>query len=151
MIIKTKRLTVRLSSDDEMRELISAEKDEILKQAYTEMLNASVKYPEKRQWFAMWLIEKDGKRIGELCFKGLSSDGSAEIGYGILPEFQNCGYASEAVKAVTDWALAEPYVKRITAETEEENAASKRVLIKSGFIPTGEYGEEGPLFERINQ
>lgn len=147
MILKTERLIIRAASDDEMRELIVNEKDEGLKQAYTEMLDMAIKYPESREWFAMWLIEDaDGKRIGELCFKGLSADGAAEIGYGIEPEFQNSGYATEAVKAVTAWALSQPGVCCITAETDESNIASQRVLIKTGFIAAGKYGEEGPIF-----
>ena len=35
-------------------------------------------------------------------------------------------------------------VSCVTAETEEINIASQRVLQKSGFRPTGEIGEEGP-------
>ena len=147
MILKTERLIIRAASDDEMRELIVNEKDEGLKQAYSEMLDMAIKYPESREWFAMWLIEDaDGKRIGELCFKGLSADGAAEIGYGIEPEFQNRGYATEAVKAVTAWAFSQPGVSCITAETDESNIASQSVLIKSGFIAAGKNGEEGPVF-----
>ena len=89
---------------------------------------------------------KDGTHIGELCFKGLSEDGNVEIGYGIAENYQNCGYATEAVSVLADWALNQPGVSCVTAETEEANIASQIVLRKSGFIPTGAIGEEGPLF-----
>lgn len=92
---------------------------------------------------------KDGTHIGELCFKGLSETGAAEIGYGIAAEYENCGYATEAVSAVTDWALAQPGVCCIKAETEKSNTASQKVLDKSEFTPTGKIGEEGPLFKRV--
>ena len=36
----------------------------------------------------------------------------------------------------------------ITAEAEEVNIASQKVLSKAGFVPTGEVGEEGPLYVR---
>ena len=72
--------------------------------------------------------------------------GGLKLGYGILPAFQNRGCATEAVKTITAWALSQANVRCIIAETEEDNAASKRVLLKSGFTPTGTYGEEGPLF-----
>ena len=99
--------------------------------------------------YAIWMIElKDGTHIGELCFKGLSEDGTAEIGYGIAEDYQGCGYATEAVSALVDWAFKQTGVMGITAETEESNIASQRVLAKAGFIPTGETGEEGPLFAR---
>ena len=147
MIIKTERLTIRLATDDEMRSLIDSETDEEMKKAYGEMLAGCLSEPEERQWYAAWFIElSNGQRIGDICFKGLSSDGCVEIGYGLLPEFFGCGYATEAVTAMVKWASNQPNVKRIEAETDPDNKASQRVLEKSGFVPTGEYGEEGPRF-----
>ncbi len=147
MILQTERMNIRLSSDDEMRELILNEKDEGMKQAYGEMFSCALENPGERQWYAVWFIEdKGGNRLGDLCFKGLSSDGNVEIGYGILPEYWGNGYMTEAVKAVSEWAFLQTGVNCITAETEEDNIASQKVLIKSGFIKTGEYGEEGPIF-----
>lgn len=147
MILETERLRIHPASDEEMRALIANEEDEGLKLAYGEMLAMAEKHPDCREWYAAWFIENtESERLGELCFKGLSAEGSAELGYGILPAFQNRGYATEAVNAVTAWALSDGKAKCITAETEEDNAASKRVLLKCGFAPTGAYGEEGPLF-----
>lgn len=146
-MIQTERLTIHPASDAEMRGLIAHTDDEGLKLAYTEMLTMAVENPQHRQWYAAWFIETpDGNRLGELCFKGLSANGTAEIGYGILPDFQNRGYATEAVKAVTNWALSQPGVNCITAETDADNLASQKVLLNCGFLATGEQGEEGPLF-----
>lgn len=146
-MLKTERLTIHPASDAEMRDLIDHTDDEGLKLAYTEMLTMALENPQYRPWYAAWFIENtDGQRLGELCFKGLSADGTAEIGYGILPDFQNRGYATEAVKAVTAWALSQPGVNCITAETEADNLASQKVLRSCGFLATGEQGEEGPLF-----
>ena len=47
-VIKTKRLRIRLSSDIEMEDLIANENDEVMNQAYTEMLNASINNPLTR-------------------------------------------------------------------------------------------------------
>lgn len=146
MLIKTERLTIRLASDDEMRQLIADENDEDIKQAYREMFEFSVSNPEKRQWYAAWFIEHDGLRVGDLCFKGLDTDGRVEIGYGLLPEFWGRGYATEAVRAIIQWALIQPGVIAIEAEIEVNNVASRRVLEKSGFVPTGQIGAEGPRY-----
>ena len=98
-------------------------------------------------WYAIWMIElKNGTHIGELCFKGLGADGMVEIGYGVSEEYEGKGYATEAVSAVVRWAIDQPGVARIEAETEAENIASQRVLEKCGFIATGSIGEEGPRF-----
>ena len=56
--------------------------------------------------------------------------------------------AAESESALVDWAFKQPGTVCVTAETEESNAASQRVLSKSGFTPTGEIGEEGPRFVR---
>ncbi len=145
--IKTERLTVRLAGDGEMRRLIFSEKDEGLRLAYGEMLSFSEKFPEERQWYAAWFIElPGGERVGDLCFKGIGPGGAVEIGYGLLEGYCGRGYATEAVSAAVRWAADQPGVSRIEAETEEENEASKKVLARCGFVPTGETGEEGPRF-----
>ena len=56
----------------------------------------------------------------------------------------------EAVEAATGWALAQPGVKRVYAETEPGNTASQRVLEKCGFVPSPYPGREGPGFFRSN-
>lgn len=146
-MIQTERLMIRAASDTEMRELIAKEPDEGVKAAYGEMLSLSIENPSLREWYAAWLITlTGGERVGELCFRGLPADGAVELGCGLLPDFWGKGYATEAVIAVTEWALKQPGVSRIEAEAEEDNLASLRVLEKAGFVPTGERGEEGPRF-----
>ena len=146
-MIRTKRLQIRLASDSEMRELIDRTDDPDLRLAYTEMFTLAKEHPDQRAWYGIWkiLLSDTETEIGDLCFKGLV-DGTTEIGYGIDPAFQRNGYATEAVTAMTHWALSQTDVKRIEAETDPENRASQRVLEKAGFLPTGTMGEEGPRF-----
>lgn len=146
-LVETSRLRIVLASDAEMTRLIAEEKDEEMKQAYREMLDGCLREPQNRRWFAAWFIElKSGERIGDLCFKGISRDGMVEIGYGLNPDNRGFGYATEAVRAMTEWAAAQPGVCVMEAETDPDNIASQRVLEKSGYHPTGEIGEEGPRF-----
>lgn len=148
-MIETNRLKIYAASQEQMKAFISEQAIDVLKEAYTEMLNGCLLHPEQWDWYAIWMIElKDGTHIGELCFKGLSDEGVTEIGYGIAEKYQCCGYATEAVSAVAGWALKQPDVMCVKAETQEDNIASQRVLEKSGFEPTGETGEEGPLYVR---
>lgn len=81
-----------------------------------------------------------------MCFKGLDSNGIAEIGYGISEQYRNNGYAAEAVKAVSEWALTQPGVNSVESETDPDYKASQRVLEKCGFVRNGKFGEEGPRF-----
>ena len=149
MIIETNRLRLKIASQDEMTRFIAQQTDEILKTAYREMLQGCLDHPDQWEWYAIWMIErKDGAHVGDLSFKGLNPDGSTEIGYGILEEYRNKGYASEAVDTAVRWALSRPDVTRMEAETEPYNRASQRVLEKCGFVPSGVMGEEGPRFVR---
>ena len=111
------------------------------------MLGGCINNPDQWEWYSIWMIElKDGTHIGELCFKGLDKNGIAEIGYGINDKYQNNGYATEAVKAVLEWAFTDPKVTVIEVETDAGNIASKRVLEKCGFVLNGKIGEEGSRF-----
>lgn len=148
-MIDTSRLKIYAASQEQMETFIAAQPVDVLKAAYTEMLDGCLLHPDQWEWYAIWMIElKDGTHIGELCFKGLTENGIAEIGYGIAEDYEGCGYATEAVLALTDWALMQSCVMCVMAETEESNIASQKVLNKAGFMPTGEMGEEGPLFAR---
>ena len=148
-MIETERLRVYPATREQMEAVIAAEIDEGLKAAYTEMLAGCLRHPEQWAWYAMWMIERrDGTHVGDLCFKGFTSNNTAEIGYGILDSYQGLGYASEAVSAAVAWAFQNPELQAVEAETDPENTASQRVLKKCGFTATGETGEEGPRFAK---
>ncbi len=133
----------------EMEALRDKETDAELKEAYGEMLDCMKTLPGKEYWGAAWEIAlEDGTTIGDLCFKGEpDKSGAVEIGYGINAEYQRNGYGTEMVAAMAHWALVQPGVKLVVAQTDPENLASQKVLRKNGFIQDG-YGEEGPRFIR---
>lgn len=149
MKIKSERLLLYPISDKEMEQLIENEEDANLKQAYSEMLQGCINEPEKRVWHAVWFMEmkeQPGTIVGDLSFKGLAADGMVELGYGLRDGYCGHGYMTEAVKAISEWAMAQKGVTRIEAETAPDNTASQRVLKNAGFVPTGKNGEEGPRF-----
>jgi ribosomal-protein-alanine N-acetyltransferase len=67
-----------------------------------------------------------------------STDGVVEIAYGVAPEYQGKGYATEAAQAMTDYAFASGEVRTVMAHTLPEPNASTRVLTKCGFRGIGE-------------
>ena len=146
-MLEADRLVIYAASEKEMNELIEAERDEHLREAYREMLRGSLEHAEDWGWYAIWLIvRKDGAHIGNLSFKGSPVDGVVELGYGIAEEYRGYGYATEAVETILEWAFDQPGVVKIAAETGPDNPASRRVLEKCGFLPTGVMGREGPRF-----
>ncbi len=147
MELMTKRLHIRLLSDEEMRVLKVSEPNPEMQKAYGEMLQGCEQNPSQRHWYAVWQMSiADGTPVGDLCFKGLSDQGEAEIGYGTYPGYEGRGYMTEAVIALTKWAAGQSGVKEVQAETELDNLASQRVLAKAGYLPCGKMGEEGPRF-----
>lgn len=64
-----------------------------------------------------------------------------ELGYGLLPQFWNQGYATEMGRAAVAWAFAERGVSLVVAACAWDNVASTRVLEKVGFRRTGQNGE----------
>ena len=149
MRLESERLFLTPVSDEEMAAWIEKEQSPELKQAYSEMLQGCVREPENRLWYAMWLMERKdcpGTVVGDFCFKGLNADGMVEIGYGLREGFCGNGYMTEAVKTAAEWALTQPGVTRVEAETDPGNRASQKVLAACGFVPTGTVGEEGPRY-----
>lgn len=149
IIVKTEHLTIYPLSDSEIETIIAVELDADMKQAYSEMLYGCKQHPDQRIWSAVWNIQLNDETdscVGDLSFKGLDSNGSVEIGYGIKKEFQGQGYMTEALIAMARWASAQTGVHLVEAETDPDNKASQRVLEKAGFHLNGIMGVEGPRY-----
>lgn len=91
--------------------------------------------------YGVWLVVESGSGtvVGSAGFQGLpNTGGEVEIGYGVHPDFRNRGYATEAVRELTNWALGQSGVERVTAHCGPDNTPSLQVLAKSGLIRDGE-------------
>ncbi|HUN30692.1 MAG TPA: GNAT family N-acetyltransferase [Trebonia sp.] len=62
---------------------------------------------------------------------------SAEIGYGVRGEERGKGYATEALAAVSRWALSAGGIQRAWLTANTDNLASVRVAEKAGFTREG--------------
>jgi RimJ/RimL family protein N-acetyltransferase len=89
--------------------------------------------------------------IGTAGFKGPpSSDGTVEIGYGLVRDRQRQGLGTEVVEGLLERAWTDRSVTRVIAETQPELGASIALLRKCGFQRQGEGAEPGSLrFERL--
>lgn len=84
-------------------------------------------------WFIS--LRDTGEVIGDCGWRGgPDADGSAEIGYGLAAPYRGRGYGTEAVRALVDWAVRQPGVRRLTADVLEHNTPSRRLLERLGFV-----------------
>jgi [ribosomal protein S5]-alanine N-acetyltransferase len=87
-----------------------------------------------RAWGHRQIVERaGGAAVGGIGFFGPPEQGELELGYGVVPSRQGLGYATEAVRAMAALAWAHPAVTAVVASADPGNAASQRVLEKSGF------------------
>ena len=81
--------------------------------------------------------------IGLAGYKGHPRDGTVEIGYAVLADYQRRGFASEAAEALVANAFRHPAVVRVIAETLPALDGSKGVLRRTGFAFVGDGSEPG--------
>jgi ribosomal-protein-alanine N-acetyltransferase len=74
-----------------------------------------------------------------------AADGTVEIGYSIVPEFQCRGFATELVRALVRRVISTPGVTRVIAHTSPDNIGSVKVLERCGFSVAGPGRESGSL------
>ena len=85
------------------------------------------------------VVHRDsGIEVGTGGFKGPPADGTVEIAYGVEPDQRSKGYATEIAGALVAYAFASSEVESVLAHTLPDADASKRVLLKCGFVHVGE-------------
>jgi ribosomal-protein-alanine N-acetyltransferase len=86
------------------------------------------------------VIDKESRSmVGMAGYKGApDTDGIVEVAYGIVPSFEGRGYATEATRALIEYAVSSGLARRIRAHTLPAANASTHVLKKCGFDWVGE-------------
>ncbi|MFB7141367.1 GNAT family N-acetyltransferase [Gottfriedia sp. NPDC056225] len=77
--------------------------------------------------------KKSGGLIGDIGVHTLTEPNQVEIGFTLEPEFQNKGYATEALKALLAYLFNELNKEKIIAIAIEQNTSSIKLIKKLGF------------------
>ena len=74
-------------------------------------------------WYALAASEGSAAPVlvGSGGFMGPPKNGTVDIGYSVLTQFQGRGFATEMVGGLLRWALRQPGVARVAAQTEWAN------------------------------
>lgn len=106
---------------------------------------------EVEGWYGWYAVSAaDGESPRTLVAAGgyfgpPDAEGTVEIGYSVLPQWQRRGYASEMVRMLVAHAFTFAPVERVIAHTTEANPASIGVLLRSGLQAKGAGREAGSL------
>ncbi|MFO0773685.1 MAG: GNAT family N-acetyltransferase [Nitrospiraceae bacterium] len=121
----------------------------LMEDAMEYLAHAVEQNPQDRAWWNWFVVlksvETGNTLIGCMGFKGKPTpDGSVEVGYSILDEFQGHGYATEGIMALIKWALQNGATS-VAAETYPEDTASLRVMEKCGMKFVGPGSEPNTI------
>lgn len=97
--------------------------------------------PRQEGWWGWLVIVRATRDVaGSLVFGGPpDADGTVVLGYATYPAFVGNGYATEAARALIEWALAQPSVRRVCATIPQSNSTARRVAAKLGMQPMGRW------------
>ncbi len=113
-----------------------------LKEAFEQTILPNVADKAKNYLYnTLWTVisKSDNKMVGDICIVGEPNlAGEIEIGYGTYDEYQGKGFMTEAVSGIISWADMQPEINAVNASTEKLNIASFKVLVKNGFVKSGE-------------
>lgn len=95
-----------------------------------------------RPGWGLFVLQRaeDGAAVGGIGFHGPPAEGTVEIGYDLTESARGFGWATDAVRVLSSWALRQPEVQRVVATTEADNLPSRRVLERAGYHRTEDRG-----------
>jgi len=84
-----------------------------------------------------WVVEAQADRrlLGVMDLR--LQEHRVEIGYALARDAWGQGFATEAARALVEWALTQPGIYRVWAVCDVDNRASARVLEKAGLLREG--------------
>jgi [ribosomal protein S5]-alanine N-acetyltransferase len=94
-------------------------------------------HSEEAGWWN-WLVQRQdtGEALGSVAFGGVPDPtGAVLIGYAMYPDGEGYGYATEAVRALVEWAFAQPEVRVVRALAPVWNTPAVHVAEKVGMRP----------------
>lgn len=126
----------QMSQEDGLRRWIPDQvySDEAEAQGVIEFLSAQYANPPQPRTAPYVLgieLKKSNELIGHVGLSPVGDD--IEIGYAIEDKHQGKGYATEAISAISNWAINQIGIPCVLGIVASDNASSCRVLEKSGY------------------
>lgn len=145
IILQTPRLILRqFTLDDAGLLLVLNSNPEVLKYLHEPLLETeeqalhvieNIILPQYKNNLGRWAIHLKSTNgfIGWCGLKYLAELNEIDLGYRLMQEFWGKGYAFEAAKHTVDYGFNQLHLKTIVGRAHIENAASLKILIKTGM------------------
>jgi RimJ/RimL family protein N-acetyltransferase len=170
IIIETERLILRTWKESDIAPIVALNKDprvmeffpSVLTQKQTEEFIKRLEKHFEKHGFTLYPVElkKTHQCIG---FVGLATipfktafTPAIEIGWRLAYDYWGKGYATEAAKAVLNYAFNDLKMNKIVSFTTSKNVGSRRVMEKIGMIHNPKYdfnhpklGKDSPLLKHV--
>lgn len=154
--IETKNLMLRRIGYDDIDDLYEMRRDPRMNEftdtkpdkntdetrAYIEKMNKGV---DNNKWI-IWAIQhkQSNKVIGTISIWNIDSEQKcAELGYGIIPNYQGKGLMKESLLSVVEYGFNVMNLKELYAYTEVNNIKSIKLLERCNFIEVNRVDEKG--------
>lgn len=123
------------------------DEDICMTRMYIDKMNKGI---DQDKWVVWAMAHKQsGKVIGTISLWNINLEQiSAELGYGIAPDYQGQGLMKEALQRVIKYGFETMDLKAIEAYTEENNLRSNQLLEKCNFDEVGRVKDEGYINNR---
>jgi ribosomal-protein-alanine N-acetyltransferase len=133
-----------MRKDPRMNEYVDVKPDESINETkeYIDKMNRGI---DDNKWI-IWAIEhkQSEKVIGTISIWNINSEHTgAELGYGIIPDYQGKGLMKEALLRVIEYGFDVMFLKYLEAYTEENNFKSLGLLERCNFKEVDKISEEG--------
>ena len=124
----------RLNSDPDVMKCIGREPETDIN-VIKDSLNKIIKYYVENPGLGVWagFEKKSDNFIGFFELAHLDNTDEIEVGYRLLKEYWNKGYATEMTKILIEYGFNKMGLEQIVGITHPENIASQKVLLKSGL------------------
>ena len=146
--LETSRLRLRPFVDDDFEAMHAMRSNaDVVRYLYEDPLSpdetrslltrkiAAHSWAHEGDWLTAAVVERaSGLTVGDVALLWVAErDRTAEVGFILDPRQQGKGFATEAARALLDWAFTSAGLHRVIGRTEARNAASARVLEKLGM------------------
>ena len=118
--------------------------DDEMKYAMQVRLRKVLEDEENYLWLTNWAVVfiEENRIIGFVMIKGYPNEnGEVTVGYGINEKYRRNGYATEALRGLTEWIFGNPKSLCVIADTEKRNIPSHKVLENVGAVKYKETDE----------